>query len=63
MKAEWLLYGVLPGERLETLLIVRDREEDLAPYVERAKAMGMTGIRIHKCELGDAPDFANTLNV
>ena len=63
MKTEYLLYGVLPNERLETLLVVRDTEEELRPFVGLAKSKGITGIRIHKCELGGMPDFAGAVRV
>ena len=63
MKTEYVLYGILPNEKFETLLIVRDSEQALAPYIERAKKEGMTGIRIARHDYNDLPDFVGAINL
>lgn len=60
---EFVLYGKPQGSRYEIVLIVRDAEEELKPFIERAKRDGFNDIRVSKVDMATPPDFAATVNI
>lgn len=65
MKTEYLLYGLAPDESREymaTLLLVTEDYAQIERVIEIASAQGWHSFR-QATYNGEAPNFANTVNV